>query len=124
MLSVAMPEAIWSTTQFITVFWLMDKVTRIILDRVKYREYECSIMGLRIHHWFIGVIMTIMGLLMLSAQNLIMLFLETGIIGIPWKLSSSAITVGFRLFLDDMRDLKKQLKGFVKRINPRSGSKI
>lgn len=123
MLSVAMPEAIWSMTQFISVFWLMDRVTRIILDRVKHREYKCLIMGLRIHHWFIGMTMAIMGILMLSAQNL-MLFLETGIIGIPWKLSSSAITVGFRLFLDDMRDLKKQLKGFVKRINPRSVSKI
>jgi UDP-N-acetylmuramyl pentapeptide phosphotransferase/UDP-N-acetylglucosamine-1-phosphate transferase len=115
-LPVALPETLFSTTQFITVFWATDKATRIILNRMKRKNYEFSIWGLRIHHWLVGIIVAALGLMMLSAQNLVMLLYETGLIGIPWKLSSSTITVGFRLFIDDLKDLKKQLKNITLRI--------
>ncbi|MEM2088895.1 MAG: hypothetical protein QXF52_09555 [Thermoproteota archaeon] len=116
MLPVALPETLFSTTQFITVFWATDKVTRMILNKLKNRNYEFSIRGLRIHHWFIGIIVAALGVMMLSAQNLVMLLYETGLIGIPWKLSSSTITVGFRLFVDDLKDLKKQFRNLMLRI--------
>jgi hypothetical protein len=110
MLPAAVPEALFNTTQFITVFWATDKATRMVLGKVKNRNCEFSILGVRIHHWLIGVIVAILGILMLSAQNLVMLIYETGLASIPWKLSSSTVTVGFRLFLDDLKDLKKQFK--------------
>jgi hypothetical protein len=116
MLPVAVPEVLFNTTQFITVFWATDKATRMVLGRVKNRKYEFSILGVRIHHWLVGVIVAILGILILSAQNLVMLIYETGFISIPWKLSSSTMTVGFRLFLDDLKDLKKQFKDLVRMV--------
>jgi UDP-N-acetylmuramyl pentapeptide phosphotransferase/UDP-N-acetylglucosamine-1-phosphate transferase len=115
-LPVALPETLFSTTQFITVFWATDKATRIVLNKLKNKNYEFSIWGLRIHHWLVGIVVTALGIMMLSAQNLVTLLYETGLIGIPWKLSSSTITVGFRLFIDDLKDLKKQFKNLTLRI--------
>jgi hypothetical protein len=114
MLPAGVPEIIFSTTQSITLFWAMDKATRIVLNMVKNRNYEFSVKGLRIHHWLVGVIVAVLGVLTLSAQNLVMLIYEAGLTSIPWKLSSSTVTVGFRLFLDDLKDLKKQLKSFTR----------
>jgi hypothetical protein len=110
MLPADVPEVLFNTTQFITVFWATDKATRMVLGRLKNRKYEFSILGIRIHHWLVGIIVAILGILMLPVQNLVMLIYETGLVSIPWKLSSSTVTVGFRLFLDDLKDLKKQFK--------------
>jgi|YelNatPaOPRAMG01_1025707.scaffolds.fasta_scaffold158759_2 hypothetical protein len=113
MLPADVPVVLFSTTQSITLFWAMDKATRIVLKIVKNKNYEFSIMGLRIHHWVIGAIVTVLGILIFSAQNLVMLIYETGLASIPWKLGSSTVTVGFRIFLDDLKDLKRQLKSFI-----------
>ncbi|MBO3797991.1 MAG: hypothetical protein QXO47_02155 [Thermoproteota archaeon] len=116
MLPADVPIILFSTTQSLTLFWAMDKATRIVLNRVKTKNYEFSVRGLRIHHWLIGVIVAVVGVLTFSVQNLMMLIYETGLASIPWKLSSSTVTVGFRIFLDDLKDLKRQFKSFIRMI--------
>ncbi|MGQ9478927.1 MAG: hypothetical protein ACUVQ0_02755 [Thermoproteota archaeon] len=111
MISVNIPEPIIGTTQLIAVFWIYDKVTRIVLERVKNRDFKASVMGLRIHHWLIGIIVTIIGFIILYFQNVVMLY-ESGLVGIPGKLSSGTVTMGFRIFIDDLKDLKRQVKNF------------
>ncbi|MEM2929837.1 MAG: hypothetical protein QW797_03120 [Thermoproteota archaeon] len=113
MLPVAVPEMLFNTTQFITVFWTMDKATRMVLSRIKSRNYKFSIRGLRVHHWLVGITVATLGLMVLSAQNLVVLLYETGLVSMPWKLGSSTVTVGFRLFLDDLKDLRKQLRSII-----------
>lgn len=113
MLPVAVPEMIFNITQFITVSWVMDKATRMVLDRIKSRNYEFLVLGLRVHHWLVGIMVAALGLMMLPAQNLVMLLYEMDLASIRWKLSSSTVTVGFRLLLDDLKDLKKQLKNII-----------
>lgn len=116
MLPADVPVILFSTTQSLTLFWAMDKATRIVLNRVKTKNYEFSVRGLRIHHWLIGAIVAVLGVLTFSVQNLMMIMYETGLAGIPWKLGSSTVTVGFRIFLDDLKDLKRQFKGFIRMI--------
>ncbi len=113
MLLVAVPEMLLNTTRFITVFWVMDKATRMVLGKIRSRNIEFSILGFRIHHWLVGIMVATLGLTMLSAQNLVMLIYETSLANIPWKLSSSTVTIGFRLLLDDLKDLKKQFKNII-----------
>ncbi|MBO3800344.1 MAG: hypothetical protein FGF52_04760 [Candidatus Brockarchaeota archaeon] len=115
MLPVEIPEAVLGTTQLLTVFWFYDKTTRIVLEKMRNKGFRCFVKGFRIHHWFIGVVITLVGLLMLSFQNLMVLLYENGIMGLPVKLSSGAITMGFRIFIDDLKDLKKQLKSLFKK---------
>jgi len=114
MLPSDVPDIFFGTTQSITLFWIMDKATRIVLNKVKNRNYEFSVMGLRIHHWLVGAIVAVIGVLMLSAQSLMMLLYDTSFTSIPWKLSSSTVTVGFRIFLDDLKDLKRQFRSLIK----------
>lgn len=116
MLPTDVPVILFSTTQSLTLFWVMDKATRIVLNRVKTKNYEFSVKGLRIHHWLIGAIVAVVGVLTFSVQNLMMLIYEAGLASIPWKLSSSTVTIGFRIFLDDLKDLKRQVKSFIRMI--------
>lgn len=115
MLPVEIPDAFLSTTQLIAVFWLYDKATRKILEKVRSKGFKCHVKGFRIHHWIIGVIIAFIGLFLLSIQNLITLLSESGLIGLPAKLSSGTITMGFRVFIDDLKDLKKQFRSLFKR---------
>ncbi|MBO3840872.1 MAG: hypothetical protein FGF48_00430 [Candidatus Brockarchaeota archaeon] len=116
MLPVDVPVILFSTTQSITLFWAMDKATRIVLNRIKTKNYAFSVRGLRIHHWLIGAIVAALGLLVFSAQNLVMLIYETSLASIPWKLGSSTVTVGFRIFIDDLKDLKRQFKSLIRMV--------
>ncbi|MEM1554101.1 MAG: hypothetical protein QXJ72_04325 [Thermoproteota archaeon] len=112
---VEISDAFLNTTQLIAVFWLYDKATRKILKKVRNRGFECHIKGFRIHHWIVGVIIASIGLFLLSLQNFITLLSESGLIGLPAKLSSGTITMGFRVFIDDLKDLKKQFRSLFKR---------
>ncbi|MBO3839388.1 MAG: hypothetical protein QXN75_04860 [Thermoproteota archaeon] len=115
MLPVEVPEAFLGTTQLVAVFWFYDKATRIVLEKIRSRRFKYSVKGLRIHHWFVGIMITFIGLLMLPFQNIMVLLYDAGPIGLPMKLSSGAITMGFRIFIDDLKDLKRQLKSLFKR---------
>lgn len=117
MLPVEVPNAFLNTTQLIAVFWLYDEATRKVLEKVRNKGFECYIKGFRIHHWIIGIIITFVGLFLFSIQNFIILLCESGLIGLPAKLSSGTITMGFRVFIDDLKDLKKQFESLRKKIN-------
>lgn len=115
MSSVGISDAFLSMTQLIAVFWLYDKATRKVLEEVRNRGFKCHIKGFRIHHWIVGIMITFIGLFLLSLQNFLIFISESGLIGLPAKLSSGTITMGFRVFLDDLKDLKKQLRSLCKR---------
>lgn len=115
MLPIEVSEAFLGTTQLVAVFWFYDKATQIVLEKIRNRGFKCSIKGLRIHHWFIGIMIAFIGILTLPFQNIMILLYETGLTGLPIKLSSGTITMGFRIFIDDLKDLKRQLKRLFKR---------
>ncbi|MDW8033752.1 MAG: hypothetical protein RMI79_02195 [Nitrososphaerota archaeon] len=115
MLPAEVSNAFLSTTQLIAVFWFYDKATRKILEKVRNRGFKFHIKGFRIHHWIIGIIITFIGLFLLSIQNFIIILSESGILGLPVKLSSGTVTMGFRVFIDDLKDLKKQFRNLCKR---------
>jgi hypothetical protein len=115
MLSVEAPEAFLSTAQLIAVFWFYDKATRTVLEKVKNKGFKYSVGGLRIHHWLIGIIIAILGFFILSIQNIMILLHESGLLGLPIKMSSGTITMGLRIFIDDLKDMKKQIRNLLKR---------
>ncbi|MEM1557674.1 MAG: hypothetical protein QXR44_05300 [Thermoproteota archaeon] len=115
MLPVEISEAVLGTTQLVAVFWFYDKTTRIILERIRNREFRFSVKGMRIHHWFVGIVIAFLGLFMLPFQNFTVLLYENGLMGLPAKLGSGTITMGFRIFIDDLKDLRRQFKSLFKR---------
>jgi len=110
MLPIEISDTFLNTTQLVMVLWLYDKATRKVLERIKERRFKCYINGLRIHHWIIGILIFLAGLLILFVENMVVFLQETGLMGLPAKISSGTVTIGFRIFIDDLKDFKKQLK--------------